>query len=713
MRPLDAALQYATRGWAVFPLPAGSKEPFPRGVLADDQGRGGFYVATTDLELIRQWWARWPRANVAVATEASGLVCVDVDVKDRHQGMAEWQAIRESLGHEIAQTITQRTPTGGLHVLYGANGHKIKSVGDIRDGIETKAVGGYAVMAPSRTTDGGYTDVAGYGFGETELLDLPESLAELLTPIEKPRGRALSDSERIPKGRRNAMLASMAGHMRAGGFTKPQIETALLEVNATRCDPPLSEAEVRRIAGSIAQYDPAVDAELLQFPADDEGNALAVKAVHGSGVLFCEVYGWLRWNGRYWDSTDAEAYLDRAIVETLTRRRVAAVKANVEGIVKASRASAYNVRACKYLLRSHCVAQATDFDADPDRINCQNGIVDLRCGELEPHSPDRRFTYCVPLDFDIDADFMTWTDFLSEVTGNRGELVEYLQEAVGYSLTGRTREECVFYVQGPTRAGKGVFAETLIAAFGGLPLATEVDFTTFTMRRDRDSQNFDLAPLKPCRFVTASESGKYQTLNEAVLKRATGGNYIRCAFKHKDHFTYRPAFKLWLSSNFPVNADVDDDAVWARLRVIEFPNCYTGKEDKLLKDKLTRPEVLRGVLGWAVLGAVRWYGYGGHGLEVPKPVREATDTARHALDYVGQWIEDCLMITRNPDDFLSNEGLYGSYERWCQSNGVKPKGKRTLTIALKRKKLDAGKPKKIEGVNYRGCEGVKWAITEK
>ena len=227
------------------------------------------------------------------------------------------------------------------------------------------------------------------------------------------------------------------------------------------------------------------------------------------------------------------------------------------------------------------------------------------------------------------------------------------------------------------------------------------------MRRDRDSQNFDLAPLKPCRFVTASESGKYQSLNEAVLKRATGGNYIRCAFKHKDHFTYRPMFKLWLSSNFPVNADVDDDAVWARLRVIEFPNCYTGKEDKLLKHKLTRREVLRGVLAWAVLGAVCWYGRGRQGLAVPKAVREATDTARHALDYVGQWVEDCLMLTGGPDDFLSNEALYSSYERWCQSNGVKPKGKRTLTIALKRKGLDAGKLKRIGEVTYRGCEGVK------
>ena len=82
MTLLEAALHYAARGWAVFPLPPRSKEPFDKKDLHDSQGRGGFYVATTSPEIIRQWWARWPKANIGVATEASGLVCVDVDVKD-------------------------------------------------------------------------------------------------------------------------------------------------------------------------------------------------------------------------------------------------------------------------------------------------------------------------------------------------------------------------------------------------------------------------------------------------------------------------------------------------------------------------------------------------------------------------------------------------------------------------------------------------------
>jgi putative DNA primase/helicase len=90
------------------------------------------------------------------------------------------------------------------------------------------------------------------------------------------------------------------------------------------------------------------------------------------------------------------------------------------------------------------------------------------------------------------------------------DIVPYLQEALGYSISGHTSEECLFYIFGPPRSGKGTLSETFLSIFPR-PIVSEVDFNSFTAKREADTQNFDLAPLKPARIVFASESNKFQS----------------------------------------------------------------------------------------------------------------------------------------------------------------------------------------------------------
>jgi phage/plasmid-associated DNA primase len=86
---------------------------------------------------------------------------------------------------------------------------------------------------------------------------------------------------------------------------------------------------------------------------------------------------------------------------------------------------------------------------------------------------------------------------------------------------------------------------------------------------------------------------------------------------------------------------------------------------------------------------------------------QATQASRAELDYVGQWLEECAKITRNPDDFTPNAPLYGSYETWCQDNGVTPKHKRGLTMALTGKGIDGGARRFYAGRVQRGCSGIR------
>lgn len=402
-------------------------------------------------------------------------------------------------------------------------------------------------------------------------------------------------------------------------------------------------------------------------------------------MLYSESLGWLHYTGTHWTAEAAEAAVDRAVVSTLIRRIEAASQSGdldqYDKLRKFCLPNKSRVEGAKHLLSSLVHVLPAEFDCEPDLLNCRNGVLDLRSGELSPHSPMQRFMHCTTVDYKPAADQSVWLRWLSETVSDTSTAA-WLQMAVGYSLTGHTREEVLIYLFGPPRSGKGVFTETLLALLGS-PLAKEINFSTFTAQRAGDSQNFDLAPLKPCRLVAASESNAYERFNEAKVKSLTGGNEVYCAFKHKTHFNYKPQFKVWLSSNQPVNADPDDDAVWGRVRLIEFPNSHLGTEDKLLKARLRTTAVLEGVLAWAVQGAMRWNALDSRGLGEPASSLALKQVQREVLDAIGMWIDERCSIGHQ--FFTAAGDLYANYEQWCRSNGVECKRQKGFTMALQRK----------------------------
>jgi D5 N terminal like len=202
----------------------------------------------------------------------------------------------------------------------------------------------------------------------------------------------------------------------------------------------------------------------------------------------------------------------------------AAVDAKNETIIKCTKADERRINGCVNIFKTHVSTSIESFDCDPDTLNCRNGVLDLRAGMLEPHTRSQRFTYCLPVEYGP-SDCSEWLDYLNGVIGGGQEVIDYLQMALGYSLTGHTREEILFYPFGPTRSGKGTFAETFMELLPR-PLSTMVDFNSFTAKREGDVSNFDLAPLKPSRLIFASESNRSQSLNPARGSRSkwTGSN---------------------------------------------------------------------------------------------------------------------------------------------------------------------------------------------
>lgn len=465
--------------------------------------------------------------------------------------------------------------------------------------------------------------------------------------------------------------------------------------------------------GQISEYytDPG---GYLTAGAHDEGNAQCVYARTRKDFMFCPALGWLRNVGTHWEAQSAEAAMDLIIPKILKARRASAAQNGssdrTEAIIRASKPSAANIRNCKSLVKPMLTEGISAFDKSPDELNCRNGVLDLRSGTLSSHRTDKKFTYCIGIPYDPKADQSIWTSWLLEATGDRQEVVDFLQEAVGYSITGRTREETMFYVHGPARGGKGTFTETLIHLLGLGTLAVEVGMESFLEKKYGGDQGFLLAYLKSVRFLAASESKNSHWLDAAKLKRWTGGNLVTCAYKYGKHFTYLPQFKIWLTSNFPPRMDADDTAAWERLRVISFPRSWLGSEDKTLKERMRSPEVLKGVLTWAVLGAVKWYKNPCKGLRAPKTIVAEGTQARASLDWVSEWVEqDGLVNTGRDDDRISIARLRARYEDWCEEQGVSPKKWPALKASLER--LGYVFPKKamkIKGKVAKGTMGAKF-----
>ena len=243
------------------------------------------------------------------------------------------------------------------------------------------------------------------------------------------------------------------------------------------------------------------------------------------------------------------------------------------------------------------------------------------------------------------------------------------------------------------------------------PLATEVGMGMF-LEKDTSSQKFSLASLKAARFVAASESKDNEWVDAARVKRWTGGSPISCSHKYGRQFTYRPQFKIWLTSNYTLRMRAEDTAGWSRPWIIKFPHSYAGREDKRLKERMRSPEVLEGVLAWAVEGAMRWYA-NPKGLVAPEGIQREVSKARDEVDWVAHWAEeDGLINTGDAGDRIPNAVLARRYSDWCEERDAPVKKLPALRASLER--LGFNLPKKTfrDPKTKKVCRGLVGAKFE-
>ncbi len=280
---VNVALSYAERGWRVLPLwwPLIDDGQPPRCACGNPEcdcigkhplarpggAPNGLHSATNDSETVRGWWERWPEANIGIACGPdSGILALDLDGPEGRKSTA---------GRHLP--VTPCVTTGnGTHYYYRHPAIPARNGVRLLPGVDVRADGGY-VVAPGSAHLAGVMYEWAVSPDEEQLAEPPDWLLELLHPT-RGNGAAQPVADRIPEGKRNDTLTSLAGTMRRRGMGEEPIRAALLVENQGRCDPPLPEVEVEGIARSVVRYAPQTQEVGSGPPPTNEVERLVAEA---------------------------------------------------------------------------------------------------------------------------------------------------------------------------------------------------------------------------------------------------------------------------------------------------------------------------------------------------------------------------------------------------------------------------------------------------
>jgi Bifunctional DNA primase/polymerase, N-terminal/Primase C terminal 1 (PriCT-1)/Protein of unknown function (DUF3987) len=272
MKNIDYAIRYAKLNWPVLPVhyPIKKNGEFICSCKKNNCSsigkhpitKHGVKDATTDIKQIKEWFDKYPKANIGIATgKVSGLVCVDIDITPG--GFYSLELLEEQ--YKLSEnTLIQQTGGNGKHLFfkYPDQINRIKNKTDLYKGIDIRGDQGYAIAAPSLHKSGNYYVWEEDLFDDNPMIkDLPDFLLEkiLESNPNKPENRIVNN-DKIQEGSRNQMLTSLAGTMRNKGMAEASIFAALKIENQSKCDPPLPNDEIQKIANSISKYNPSLKA---------------------------------------------------------------------------------------------------------------------------------------------------------------------------------------------------------------------------------------------------------------------------------------------------------------------------------------------------------------------------------------------------------------------------------------------------------------------
>ncbi len=446
----------------------------------------------------------------------------------------------------------------------------------------------------------------------------------------------------------------------------------------------------------------------------DIANARRIRQAFGDSLRFCDPWGkWLVWDDKRW-AVDCKRRVE-AMAKKIAQNvwgQVGELLPESEGplsaeLVRFARATASARGQANMLTLAKSEPGIPilpqQLDADPWALNCQNGTVNLKTGDLRPHSRGDLITTLCPTPYIAGAsgECPLWQQTSDRIFAGNAAVCGFVRRLFGAALAGLVVEHILPIFWGDGSNGKGLLLETVMDVLGP-DFACKISADVLLASKG-DRHPTELADLHGKRLVVASESDDGRRLKEGLIKEITGGDTIKARRMREDFWQFRPSHTLVMLTNHRPTVRGTDHGIWRRLCLVPFVQKFwdadrgeTGppelQADKHLRDKLRSEHA--GILAWLVQGCLEWQH---SGLGEPEEVKAATAQYRSSQDVLGAFVAACC--AEGPEYTAKASDVYRAYSAWCKANGEYAVSQRRFGDAMSERGVDRYKS---NGVYYRG-----------
>lgn len=687
----EAAHDYVERGLAIIPLGVGKKEPVTKSGLNDWTDNPG---------QIDVWWGQGehagkrgnPSYNIGMACGqvSGGIIVIDLDChSDEANGLHflhDWEVEHGKL----PETWTQITGSGGKQLFYRA-GQDIRNSANGEIGVDVRGNGGYVVLPPSLHPCGDCYEWS-ISPDDMDVADADDKVYDFIRAVSKTKKRGdgwNAEKTGIPSEiteNRNETLFSLGRSFLSRGTGHDEVATLIRSLNATICRPPLPEAEVEKLIGSINSKEPGNaerDARNGGVTAADIAELESRHGpLHGSrGGLNSNVLARMVmdrnlariidgapavWTGEHWE------FGSHAIGKCCLEIADNAKKADKSEVMSYIMDKAPHVSADNSFDGRHYVQFA----------NCTFDVMNWR--EVEP-KPSMYITNKLPVELDFTIGPNEADAFLDSIADGDADVVAALKEVMGACM-----------------CSKRVLSQSpmLIGRAGGASGKASNGKSTYLnwLRQILGTENvssLDIATLGQ-RFQAGRVVGKLANLGDdipdgflkgdelSMFKKLVTGDAIYTDVKNGDGYEFRPTASMVFSMNAVPRLSDTTDGIFRRLAFIPFRNRFAPGlpgYDPNMAAKLAKPEVLKrgAALGLLALGELIERG----GLTPIKDMVEEIEEVRQDNDSVVRWLFDCGITG---EDLVGRivADVYDEYRQWCYDSGERnPFARRTWTTRVK------------------------------
>ncbi len=370
---------------------------------------------------------------------------------------------------------------------------------------------------------------------------------------------------------------------------------------------------------------------------------------------------WFLWNGNVWKADQAN-HITALVAQFLSILSDGCKRSRyrelADTIKKFETLSKLNNLA---KLATPALAQTVNkLDQNPMLLALGNTYIDLETGKLIPPDPSHLVSISSPVQYDPEADCPTFKEFIHTIFEGDEDIISFIQKMIGYSMTGRGDEQCMFILNGDGANGKSTLMNIISKLLGGYARTAA---SQTLMANTRSGVGDDLMHLVGSRFINVSETDQGQALAEAKIKRITGGDAITARNLFSTYGTFKLNGKIWLATNNLPNIQGRDHGIYRRLRVIPFNKKFTpDQQDKTLANRLETE--LSGIMNWAIEGCLKWQA---DGLSSPQIILDQLDQYQTEMDTVGNYAAENLVL--QPEGKLQSSKLFTHYKEWCRVMG--------------------------------------------